>query len=173
MKTIAIAALLGLVSSYDITNMLKVQVSKKGQKRIEGEAEDIANPWEAIKDSKPVRNLESSLKRWAKSKEVAAIHKLDKKFLASPAGKRLVSEWKDVGECLEDNVYENDTGYHMDNSALNELTDELEDVGNEYQKLSKTHWAKDYDKAYHAAFTNKQAKSVERRANHFKRSKQG
>merc|ERR1711907_431080 len=135
--------------------MLKIEVSKKGQARIEDEAEDVANTFDAIKDSRPVRNLESSLKRWGKSKEVANIKALDKKFLASPAGKRLIAEWKDVGECLHDNVYENDTGYHVDNSALNELTDELEDVGNEYQKLSKTHWWKDCDAAYKAAFHNK------------------
>jgi len=173
MKYYTLALFLGLVSTYDITNMLKVQVSKKGQQRIESEAEDIANTWDAIKDGRRVRNLKSSLQRWGKSKEIANIKALDKKFLASPAGKRLVAEWKDVGECLEDNVYENETGYHVDNSALNELTDELEDVGNEYAKLSKTHWAKDYDEAWKAAFHNKQFKSVKRRANSFKRSKAG
>jgi hypothetical protein len=141
MKYLTLAIFVGLVSTYDVSNMLKIKVSKKGQQRIGDEAEDVANVAEAIKNTKPVRNLGASLERWAKSKEVLNIKKLDKKFLASPAGKRLVREWKDVGECLEDNVYHNDTGVHIGNDALNDLTDELSDVGNEYEKLSKTKWA--------------------------------
>ena len=72
----------------------------------------------AIKNTRPVRNLQSSLERWAKSYEVAKLHELDKKFYASPEGKRLIQEWKDVGRVLEENIYENDTGIHIPNKAL-------------------------------------------------------
>tara|TARA_B110000977_G_C10880919_1_gene417461 strand:+ start:306 stop:446 length:141 start_codon:yes stop_codon:yes gene_type:complete len=43
-----------------------------------------------IEHSRPVRNLEASLKRWAHTAEVHNLEKLDKAFLSSPAGKRLV-----------------------------------------------------------------------------------
>jgi len=43
----------------------------------------------------------SSLERWAESPEVKQLEELDKKFLASPEGKKLVQEWTDFGEQLK------------------------------------------------------------------------
>ena len=87
----------------------------EGQKEIEAEFEDVKTVAEAIKDSRVVRNLGKSLERWGKSDEVEHLKELDKKFLASPEGKRLVAEWKDVGECLEDKMegsYDRPTACH-------------------------------------------------------------
>jgi len=44
------------------------------------------------------------LKQWVATKEVAHIAELDKKFMASPEGKKLVKEWHDFGEALKKNV---------------------------------------------------------------------
>jgi len=173
MKYLTVALFLGAVSTYDITNMLKISVDEDGQERIADEAEDVANTWDHIKHSKPVRNLGGALKRWGHSKEVAHIKALDKKFLASPMGKKLVKEWKDVGEALEDNVYHNKKGIHITDEGLDEIADELEDVGETYEKLGKTRWAKAYHHAYKSAFHNKQFGGVKRAGKAFKYSKQG
>lgn len=69
-------------------NLLKVTVHN--QEAIESEWTDVENTWNAVKDSRAVRNLGSSLKRWGNSKEVKALKKLDKKFIASPEGQELI-----------------------------------------------------------------------------------
>ena len=53
-----------------LANMLKIQVSKEGAKKIETEWKDVEVTWKKIANSRPVRNVESSLKRWGDSKEV-------------------------------------------------------------------------------------------------------
>lgn len=181
MKYFTIALFLGVITARDIEleeakaaiNALKIKVSKAGKAAIEKEARDVHMTGEAIKNTRPVRNLQSSLERWAHSKEMMKLQKLDQEFLASPAGKRLVAEWKDVGRVLENNIYENESGIHIPNKALQEAGDELDDVGYQYKKLEKSKWAPKYDKAFKDVTTNKEFGSVKRRAEQFKHSKPG
>jgi len=67
-------------------NLLKIEVSKAGQKAIEDEANDVEGTWKKIEHSTPVANLGSALEKWGSTPEVKAIEELDKKFLASPEG---------------------------------------------------------------------------------------
>ena len=152
-------------------NMLKVTVHNK--EAIEKEWTDVENVWGAIKDSRPVRNLGASLERWGESAEVQNLKALDKKFVASPEGQELVREWEDVFKSLDGAVYHNDSGFHIDNAALQTLEDELDDVADQYEDLEMSHWAKEYEAAWGAAVSNKQAKSLERRAKSFKKSAEG
>jgi len=152
-------------------NMLKVKVTNKAA--IEKEWTDVENVWGAIKGSRPVRNLGSSLERWGESAEVNNLKALDKKFVASPEGQELVREWEDVFKSLDGAVYHNDSGFHIDNAALQNLEDELDDVADQYEDLEKSHWAAEYDAAWKAATSNRQAKSVQRRAKSFKKSAEG
>lgn len=152
-------------------NLLKVTVHN--QEAIESEWTDVENTWNAVKDSRAVRNLGSSLERWGESKEVKALKRLDKKFIASPEGQRLVEEWKDVGRTLDGAVYHNDKGFHIDNAKLQELEDELDDVADQYEQLEGSKWDKAYTKAWEKAVTNRQAKGLKRRAKSFKKSAEG
>jgi len=66
--------------------MLKISVSKAGQKKIEAAWDDVEHTWKKIEHSKSVRNVENSLKRWGDSKEMHDLEALDKKFLKSKRG---------------------------------------------------------------------------------------
>ena len=48
--------------------------------------------------------------------------------MRSPAGKKLMAEWKDVGDALENHVYHNKSGIHIDNTDMHDVEDELIDV---------------------------------------------
>merc|ERR1711990_658363 len=139
---------------------------------------DIPEEWKKkanllkIKNTKVVRNLGSSLERWGESAEVAHLKELDKKFLASERGQRLVAEWKDFGEALKANIYENETGIHIPNSAMDEISDELDDVADEMEDFKTSKWQKAYEKGWEAALKNKQAASVERRFHTFEKSEE-
>ena len=152
-------------------NMLKIKVTD--HEAIEEEWDDVEETWNEIKGSKPVRNLGKSLKRWGESEEVDDLKELDKKFYASERGQRLVHEWEDVFKALDETVYHNEDGIYINNEEMKHLGDELEDVGDEYKDLETTHWKEDYDAAFKAAFSNKEAASVGRRGETFKKSKEG
>jgi len=152
-------------------NMLKVKVQNK--EAIEAEWTDVENVWGAIKESRPVRNLGASLERWGESAEVKNLKKLDKAFVASPEGQALVREWEDVFKSLDGAVYHNDSGFHVDNSALQNLEDELDDVADQYEQLEGSKWDKAYHGAWDKAVNNRQAKSLGRRAESFKKSAEG
>lgn len=109
MKYLTIALFLGVASAdaiHDAINALKIQVSPKGQKRIESEAHDVDVVLHKIKDSKPVNRLAHALKKWAHTKEVHNIKKIDEAFMKSPLGKKMIKEWTDVGKVLENNLRE-------------------------------------------------------------------
>lgn len=135
--------------------MLKISISPKGQKEIEEEAEDVKNTWMKIKDTKVVRNVENSFKRWDHSKEMDAVRALDKKFLASKEGKRLMAEWKDFGETLKKHVKKTKNGIKVDNKAIDEISDEADDVAQQYKDLKGSKWDHAYHDAWKAAFENK------------------
>lgn len=176
MKYFTVALFLGVISTKDLQvqelrnrlNALKIHISEKGQRVIEKEGNDIKDTLESIKDSRPVRNLESSLKRWCKSAEAMKIKALDEKFYASPEGKALIEEWKDIGHTLEEmEVFEmKHNGHyklHIDNEHMDALADELQDVSDQYEALEGSKWDKAYTKAWEAATTNDEAAGVGRR----------
>jgi len=116
MKFATLAIFLGVISAEqfdeELINELKIEISKAGQRAIEKEARDVGMTLKKIENSKPVRNLEASFKRFAHTKEVHQIEQLDKKFLASPAGKRLMKEWRDVGQELKAHLKKTKNGIH-------------------------------------------------------------
>lgn len=112
----------------------------------------------------------SSLERWADSPEVKQLEELDKKFLASPEGKKLVMEWTDFGEQLKQSIKETPQGIHIPNKDLEAIGDELDDVAYEYKKLEKSEWARAYEAGWNAAVHNKEAAAVQRRAETFEQS---
>lgn len=77
MKYLTIAVFLGYVSAsdaiHDAINALKIQVTERGQKRIEKQFDDVVRVSEKIQNAKPVKKLEHSLKQFAHTKEVAHI----------------------------------------------------------------------------------------------------
>lgn len=64
---------------WKTTNNLKVTVHNT--KAIEKEWNDVEETWGKIKNSRPVRNLGSSVKRWTESDEVEDYMELEKKFM--------------------------------------------------------------------------------------------
>jgi hypothetical protein len=158
----------------EIEELLKITISKQGRKEIEKEWNDVENVWDKIDDSKPVRNVEASFKRWAHTPEMKQLEALDKKFLATPQGKKMEREAKDVFEALDDAIYHNKKGdLHIDNDDLEDVDDEVKDFIDELKKFKKSHWAKDYDHAMKKVFSNKQAQSLHRRMVAFKNSNEG
>merc|ERR1711935_1223575 len=100
MKSLAAIAAAGTVSAKagdDAMNALHIKVSPFGQKRIEKEGTDIHRVAQKIKNAPATKSLRGALKKWAHSREAVNVHNLDKKFIRSPAGQRLIKEWKDVG----------------------------------------------------------------------------
>merc|ERR1712153_283469 len=89
MKFATLAIFLGVISAEqfdeELINELKIEISRAGQRAIEKEARDVGVTLKKIENSRPVRNLEASFK----------------KFLASQEGKRLMKEWRDVGHELK------------------------------------------------------------------------
>ena len=176
MKFLTLALFLGTIQAdqiHDAINALKISVSKGGQKKIEKQANDVEEVIDKIKDSKPVNRLEHSLKKWAHTKEVNHIKKIDEKFMKSPLGKKMVKEWTDVGKVLEENLTETTEGVHFPNEKMDELSKEADDVADTYDKFFKSKWAKAYDEGWHAALHNKEAAGVKKAAKAFKHSKEG
>jgi len=173
----ATLALLGAVSATnfeDATNNLKVSVSKKGQFAIKKEFNDVKKTvkWAANK-TEAGGNLKKALKNWAHSKEVANLKKLDKKFIKSPAGKKLIKEWKDVGRVLKNNLKKTKNGVYLPNAAMKKASKEMDDVAGVYKGLEKSKWAKAYKKGWYAATHSKSAKWVKKSGKAFKKSKPG
>jgi len=95
--------------------MLKIEVTKQGAKEIEKELNDVGEVADKIKNTKPVKRVKRSFRRWAHTDEVKAIKELDKKFLKSVQGQKLMKEWKEFGESLKAHVKETPNGIHVDN----------------------------------------------------------
>lgn len=85
----------------------------------------------------------------------------------------MVKEWTDVGKVLEENLMETENGIHFPNHKMDELSNEIDDVADTYEKFYKTHWAKAYDQGWKAALTNKESYGVRKAAQNFKHSQQG
>ena len=126
-----------------------------------------------IKKARSTRNLKNSLEKFAMTKEIANIKKIDKAFMASPEGKKLIHEWMDVGHVLDENLYHNKNGIHFPNEHMDELSDELSDVAHEYEKLDGSKWDKAYQAGWKAAFESKHGQQFVRRVKAFRHSDEG
>jgi len=98
---------------------------------------------------------------------------LDKKFLATPRGKKMKAEIEDVFRQLDKSVYHNKQGMHIDNDDLQKVDDELTDVADEMKAFKKSKWNAAYNDKMQKVFNNKQAQSLHRRLVSFKNSKEG
>jgi len=134
---------------------------------------DVEKTWHSIEKSRPVRNLGASLNRWGHSKEAKDLEALDKKFMSTPRGKKMAREIGDVFHQLDESVYHNKAGLQINNKELVHLDDEINDVEDEFKSFKASKWNKIYETAMQKVFSNKQAKSVERRAKAFDASPQG
>jgi len=172
---LAAALLCGVATAKydDAMSALKIQVKPWGQKKIEKEAMDVRRTAKKISNWPATKRLEGALKNWAHSKAAYQLRALDKKFLRSPAGQKLIKEWKDVGRVLKNNVVKTRHGVHFNNGAVNRLSAELDDVSDHYEYLGTTHWNAKYNNAYKNLFTNRAFRKVKMSANAFKHSKAG
>merc|ERR1711935_871839 len=121
-----------------LINELKIEVTRAGQRAIEKEANDVGMTLGKIKHLRQGRNIEASFKRFAATKEVQQLEQLDKKFLASPEGKRLMKEWRDVGQELKAHLKKTNhnlywSNLHYDYKHIDDLSDELDDVADQYK----------------------------------------
>jgi len=98
---------------------------------------------------------------------------LDKKFLATPRGKRMATEIEDVFQQLDKSIKHHKGGLMINNDQLDHVDDEVNDVVDQFKSFKKSKWSKMYEGALQRAFTNKEAKSVERRLKAFKVSSEG
>merc|ERR1712178_305461 len=157
----------------DVEELLKITVSPAGGKVLEKEWNDVEAVWDKIDDSQPVRNVAASLKRWGHSQEMKDLESLDKKFLATPRGKKMKAEIEDVFRHLDKTVYHNKHGIHIDNKELQHLDDEMTDVADEMKSFKKSKWNKAYNDQMRKVFSNKQAQSLHRRLVAFEKSNEG
>jgi len=51
-----------------------------------------------------------------------------------------MEEWKEFGEALHDAIQETKNGIYIDNEEMDEVEDEADDIADEYEELSHTHW---------------------------------
>ena len=179
MKFFTLALFVGAISATELEDMqdavdaLKIRVTKAGLDAIDKEANDVRETMIKIKSARSTRNLKNSLEKFAMTKEIANIKKIDKAFLASPEGKKLVHEWMDVGDVLEENLYKNKTGVHFPNEKMDEFSDEINDVVHEYEKLEGSKWDKAYEAGWKAAFESKHGQQLGRRVKTFAHSAEG
>jgi len=80
---------------------------------------------------------------------------LDKKFMSTPRGKKMVAEITDVFHQLDKSVYHNKAGLQINNKELVHVDDELNDVEDEIKSFKKSKWNKMYDNKMKAVFSNK------------------
>merc|ERR1712178_619217 len=158
----------------EVADLLKITITPAGEKEIENEAEDVKETFHKIKGTKVFQNLKMSIKRWLHTKEVKRIERVEKRFLASPEGKRLVKEWHDFGVALKKHIKKTKHGIHIDNKALNgEINEEFDDVADQYDSFKGSKWDKQYHAAWKAALHNPEAKQAHKSMIAFKHSPQG
>lgn len=80
--------------------------------------------------------------------------------MRSPDGQKLMKEWRDFGEALRAAIVQTPNGIHINNDALDEVEDEVEDIDAQYKHLETTHWNKDYHQAFDSLFHNAEAQRL-------------
>lgn len=158
------------VKMTDAANLVKMELSPAGQAKIEKEVEDVHKKWEEVEFNKPVRNFQNSLKRFKKSKEVAAIKKLDEEFMQTREGKKLYYEWRDFFEGMDEHVKSTPQGMHIDHDGVQIIEDELDDLKHEYMDLKDGVWHNKFKAAIAHAKASKDGQQLKRRVEHFEKS---
>lgn len=126
-----------------------------------------------IEDSEPVQRLGNSLHELGETAEAKQLKELDDRFGASKEGQELEEEIDEFFGELEKHIKETPNGIHIDNEAFEDIEDEADDIEEEFKKLEKTHWAQDYDVAFHNLGNTKEAHNVGGSVEHFKKSNEG
>jgi len=167
--------LAGAVAAHsdDAMNALKISVKPVGQKIIEKKAHNVMKTAKRIKNKPVTKKLVGSIKKWAHSPAAKRVQALDKKFLKSNDGKRLMKEWHDVGAALKKHVKQTPNGVHIPNHKIKKVSKELDDVSDHYEYLGTTHWDAKYKMAYKKLFTNQAFKKVKAAGKQFKHSVPG
>jgi hypothetical protein len=158
------------VKMTDAANLVKMELSPAGQAAIEKEVEDVHKKWEEEEFNKPVRNFQNSLKRFKRSKEVAAIKKLDEEFMQTREGKKLYYEWRDFFEGMDEHVKSTPQGMHIDHDGVQIIEDELDDLKHEYMDLKDGVWHNKFKAAIAHAKASKDGQQLKRRVEHFEKS---
>merc|ERR1712167_425644 len=142
-------------------------------KMLKKEAHDLKMSIKKIHNSPPAKALKQAFMKWAHSKEVQHLKALDKKFLASPEGKRLMKEWHDFGMALKKHIKKDKNGIYIDNKHMDDIEDELEDVKDQYKKLEGSKWDKAHTAGWKAAIHSNEAKALHKAKMGFKTSNEG
>lgn len=68
-----------------------------------------------------------------------------------------MAEWRDFGRALKKAIVKTKDGLHIKNSEIPHISDELDDVADQYEELGKGKggWKAKYDAAWKAALTTK------------------
>jgi hypothetical protein len=157
----------------ELEELLKITISHQGQNEIKKEAHDVKMTIKKIHNSPPAKALKQAFMKWAHSKEVQHLKALDKKFLASPAGKKLMKEWHDFGVALKKHIKKDKNGIYIDNKHMDDIEDELDDVKDQYKKLEGSKWDKAYTAGWKAAIHSNEAKALHKAKMGFKNSNEG
>jgi hypothetical protein len=152
---------------------LRVDFEEDAEEEINEAAEGVKATWGSIEHSPVVKNVGKHAMEWGTSAEVNHLKALDEKFKHSAEGKALMQEWREFGEALHEAIEETPTGVHIHNSKFDDLEDKVDDIKEDYEDLEKTHWAPEFDKAFHGAFENDEAHALEGALKKFKHSPQG
>merc|ERR1712167_355721 len=131
-------------------------------KMLKKEAHDLKMSIKKIHNSPPAKALKQAFMKWAHSKEVQHLKALDKKFLASPAGKKLMKEWHDFGVALKKHIKKDKNGIYIDNKHMDDIEDELDDVKDQYKKLEGSKWDKAYTAGWKAAIHSNEGKMLKK-----------
>lgn len=84
-----------------------------------------------------------------------------------------MKEWHDFGVALKKSIKKTKNGVHIDNKAIANISDEADDVADQYDALDGSKWDKAYTAAWKAATHNKETASLKRRMHSFKMSAEG
>ena len=129
--------------------LLKIEVDEEGAHAIEQELDDIEMTWDQIEHSAPVQNVGHSLHKLAETKEAEELRELDQSFAASEQGQELQQEIHEFFEALDKHIVETENGIHIDNEAVEIIEDEADDIEHEFDQFEDSHWANDYEQAFH------------------------
>ena len=95
---------------------------------------------------------------------------MDKKFLKSPQGQKLMKEWKEFGQSLKEHIQKTENGIHIDNEGYQIIEQEAQDVGEELEEFKNSKWNKKYDRAWKKALKTKEAHRLERSIDSFSKT---
>ena len=79
-------------------------------------------------------------------------------------------EWQDFGHSLNEHIYWNDSGVHIDQEGMHVIEDEADDIEHQYEMLEGSKWDKAYTAQWKKILASPESKSVGRRFDTFSKS---